>query len=373
MLNPELFYNELINQGITFFTGVPDSLLKDICAVITEKTTEKNHIIAANEGNAIGLAAGYHLATGNIPLVYFQNSGLGNATNPLLSLAAKEVYGIPMLLMIGWRGEPGTKDEPQHVLQGAVQNALLDDLQIPYAILDNAVNNTSEFLTKVILQAKQESKPVAIVVKKEVFSSYELQAEDLRYEINRDEAIGEIITSLNDSDIVVSTTGKTSRELYEHRLHSNTSNSCDFLTVGSMGHASSIALGIALNTSKKVICLDGDGAALMHMGAFSTIGNSAAKNFIHILLNNGAHDSVGGQPTLGFDVDFQAIALACGYKKVVSIEHKTDIQSSLSALKQVNGPVFLEIKINKGAREDLSRPKESPETNKRNFMKGVKG
>ncbi|MFB6341511.1 phosphonopyruvate decarboxylase [Saccharicrinis sp. FJH62] len=368
MIHPKTFFDALTNNGISFYTGVPDSLLKDFCAYITDHTTSENHVIAANEGGAVALATGYHLATEKIPLVYFQNSGLGNATNPLLSLASEGVYSIPMVLLIGWRGEPGTNDEPQHQVQGAVQNALLDAMEIPYFILDNRVNNVSGFLKPVIELASQHNKPVAIVVKKGVFQPYKSAYSNDPFEMTREEAIHEVLKYISPSSLVVSTTGKLSRELYEHRYFNHQSSKGDFLTVGSMGHASQIAMGIALNTDKTVYCLDGDGAAIMHMGAFAITGNSKAQNYIHVLFNNGSHESVGGQPTVGFKINFQQIAEACGYKQTFKVSNKKDIKMIFSVIEKNKGPVFVEIMISKGSKSGLMRPKNSPRENKIGFI-----
>jgi len=372
MTNCGDLFRSLQHNGVGFFTGVPDSLLKDICAYITDHTDKSEHIIAANEGAAVGLAAGYHLATGKIPLVYFQNSGLGNAVNPLLSLADKEVYGIPMLLMIGWRGEPGKKDEPQHIKPGRVQNALLEAMEIPYALVNEHTTDVADIVGTLIKKAKDETMPVALVVSKGTFEPYRLQSEvKTGFEMSREDAVTEILAGLDHHDRVVSTTGKTSREVFEYRERTDGGHAYDFLTVGSMGHAGQIALGMALHTDKTIICLDGDGAAIMHLGSMAVTGNSGAKNLIHILINNGAHDSVGGQQTVGFTTDFKAIALASGYRQAHSIDKREAIAPLLKQLKQETGPSFLEIKVNKGARGDLGRPTTTPKENKTALMKGV--
>ena len=374
MINPKTFYSACLDSGISFFAGVPDSLLKDICAWITAHAPAEKHIITANEGGAVALAAGYHLATGNIPLVYFQNSGLGNATNPLLSLTSKEVYAIPMVLLIGWRGEPGVKDEPQHKQQGRVQNALLDAMEIPYRIIDGATENVEQLIRETVEIAKKESSPVALVVRANTFSSYNLPSGNVSNNYpSRQEAIDTIVSVLADDDVVVSTTGKASRELYSIRLQNGQTEAADFLTVGSMGHASHIALGIAMHSSKRVVCLDGDGAVLMHMGSLAINGFSGVKNFLHIVLNNAAHDSVGGQPTLGGNVSFTNIALACGYNKAITVSNKGDIADAIESLKHEKGATMVEVLIRKGSREDLPRPAGTPEDYKNKFMRRLKG
>ena len=371
MLNCEEFCNLLIKNDIDFFAGVPDSILKDFCAYIIENAIDKNHIIAANEGNAIALAAGYHLATDKISLVYMQNSGQGNAINPLTSLVDKEVYGIPVLLLIGWRGEPGKKDEPQHMKQGKITISLLNTLGIPYKILPDNVEGVRKVLKTAINSMKKKSAPYALVVRKGTFKSCKLKNKIIsQFELSREDAIKRIVDNLGDQDIIVSTTGKTSRELYEYREELCQGHSKDFLTVGSMGHSSQIALAIALSKpSQKVYCLDGDGALIMHMGSLAIIGSKSPKNFKHIVLNNGAHDSVGGQPTAGLKIDIPAIAKACGYKTVLYAEKGLELEDKLKLLKSGDGPALLEIRVNKGARKYLGRPKSSPLENKKEFMR----
>jgi phosphonopyruvate decarboxylase len=368
-INCSSLFNSFKNNKVNFFTGIPDSLLKDFCAYIADNTINKGHIIAANEGTAVALAVGYHLSTGKIPLVYLQNSGLGNTINPLLSLADKEVYGIPMIVMIGWRGEPGVKDEPQHIKQGRVQNDLLKAMEIPYKILDKNIVDVEAFVNEIVEIAINQSSPVAVVVSDGSFETYKpIEKETSEYTMSRESAIHEVLDNLNGQEIIVSTTGKISREVFEYRVANNQGNQNDFLTVGSMGHASQIALGIALFSDRKTICLDGDGAVIMHMGSLAISGSSKAENFVHIVLNNGAHDSVGGQPTVAFEINLTQIAKACGYKEAISVSLETEIATALKILMNISGPVFLEIRIKKGARENLSRPTKSPLENKKSLM-----
>lgn len=374
MINTEKFYNCLTKSGIEFFTGVPDSLLKNICAYITDNTSKEKNIIAANEGGAIALATGYHLASGNIPMVYMQNSGIGNAVNPLLSLADSDVYGIPMLLMVGWRGEPGFKDEPQHIKQGKVTLDLFDAMQIPYKILPDNIQEASLVIEKATSYINKNSAPFALIIKKGTFEPYQLKkVEKTNFELTREQAIKEVIKLLNEDDIVVSTTGMASRELFEIREQLNQDHKNDFLTVGSMGHTSQIALGIAIEKpNRNIYCFDGDGAVLMHTGSLGIIGDIAPKNFKHIIFNNGAHDSVGGQPTVGFDTNFKKIALGFNYKKVFQVETVSELKESFNLFQQTNGPALLEICINKGARKDLGRPTSTPLQNKHAFMDNLK-
>lgn len=374
MLNCGDFFDLLKEKEINFFTGVPDSLLKYFCYYITDNVDSKNHIIAANEGGSIALASGYHLSTGKIGLVYMQNSGQGNAINPLVSLADSDVYSIPILLLIGWRGEPGRQDEPQHIKQGKITLNLLDTLGIPYEILPDSLEETEKILEKAVKYMKEKNAPFALVVKKDTFEEYILKNDTQTYfEMEREEAIELVMDSLSPEDIIISTTGKTSRELFEYREELKQSHNKDFLTVGSMGHSSQIALEIALQKpEKQIYCFDGDGSVIMHMGSLAIIGQRAPKNFKHIIFNNGAHDSVGGQPTAGFEIDFQLIAKACGYKTVLKAETAEAIKKNIELLKTNEGLALLEIGVNKGARKDLGRPTITPKDNKKAFMEFMK-
>ncbi len=370
MLNCKFFYDAIIQHGVDFFTGVPDSLLRDFCAYVIDNCLPENHIISANEGGAVAIACGHYLATSRAGLVYMQNSGQGNTLNPLVSLADTDIYSIPVLLLIGWRGEPGTKDEPQHIKQGKITFPLMDTLGIPCKILPDTNQETKSCIEWAIRTMNQTSGPVALIVKKGTFESYELSnSNDDSLELTREEAIKVIAGGLASSDILVSTTGKTSRELYEYRDATTGDHNRDFLTVGSMGHASQIALGIALAKPKRhVYCLDGDGATIMHMGAIAIIGSQKIKNFKHIILNNSSHDSVGGQPTAGFSISLTAIAKACGYVAASSTQSLDEIKREMKNLKSSQGPALLEIKVKKGARKDLGRPKTTPKENKTRFM-----
>ena len=370
MIRPSFFYNLLSEYGIEFYAGVPDSLLKNLCAYITDNADKKNNIIAANEGGAIGLAAGYHLATGGIPVVYMQNSGLGNTINPLLSLTDKEVYNMPVLLIIGWRGEPNVHDEPQHIKQGKVTIPLLDCMGIRNEIIADNENDLQTQIANAVNYMKTTNEVFALVVKKGTFDSYKLKNNrQYDYALEREEAIQMVAASMDKKAVVVSTTGKISRELFEYRENSEHAHHRDFLTVGSMGHASQIALGIALNKpDRNIYCFDGDGAVIMHMGSMGIVGEMAPKNFFHIVFNNGAHDSVGGQPTIGLNIDIPNIAACCGYKKVISVEKREELQEILTSLAANEGPVLLEIKVKKGSRDNLGRPTTTPIENKTALM-----
>ncbi|NPD45457.1 phosphonopyruvate decarboxylase [Lentimicrobium sp. S6] len=371
MIKPSHFYNFLIKKNISFFTGVPDSLLKDICAYITDNTSAQNHIIAANEGNAIALAAGYHMATNKIPMVYMQNSGIGNAVNPLLSLTDEEVYKIPLLMMIGWRGEK--KDEPQHIKQGKVTADLLDAMKIPYLILDDDEQKAQIQLEEVILKINETNTAFAIIIRKGTFEKYSIKNKlETNYSLLREDAIKIIVNQLSGDELIVSTTGKTSRELFEYRVEKNQKHNADFLTVGSMGHASQIALGIALNKpNRKIICIDGDGALLMQMGGLSIIGAQSPKNLLHIVINNGAHESVGGQPTVAFGLDIPQIAIANKYKSAVQVANAQELELALKKLTENSYPALIEILTKTGSRDNLGRPTIKPVDNKTNFMQNL--
>lgn len=373
MVSPELFIRTLQEKGINFYAGVPDSLLKNVCAYITDNVPSDRNIITANEGNAVGVAAGHHLATGEVPLVYMQNSGIGNAVNPLLSLADGKVYSIPMILMIGWRGEPGVHDEPQHVKQGEVTLTLLDAMGIPWRILPDNDREATEVIDGVVSGCRNTGTPHALIIRKGTFGSYKLRTgvENVN-PLCREEALKLVAESLPEDAIIVSTTGKLSRELYEYRDAKGQSHESDFLTVGSMGHSSSIALGIALaKPGRKVVCLDGDGAFIMHMGAITNIGHLAPGNYIHIVFNNGAHESVGGQPTLGFDIDIPSIAKACGYRHAMVAGTPEEIEAALKEALENDGPTLIELRVSIKSREDLGRPKTTPTENKEAFMRFI--
>lgn len=370
MISPNIFVDSLGAMQMDFFTGVPDSLLKNICAYLTDHLASEHNIIAANEGAAIGLATGYYLATRKIPVVYMQNSGLGNAVNPLMSLTDKEVYNIPLLLLIGWRGEPGVKDEPQHIKQGKVTLPLLEAMGIRYAVLSQDEKKFISQLNVAKSYMDETREPFAFVIQKDTFLEYSSEnCEDERLSLKREAAIHFIAASLTEKDIIISTTGMISRELFEYRASVSMGHERDFLTVGSMGHASQIALGIALEKkNRRIYCFDGDGATLMHMGSLAITGSLHPANYVHIVFNNGAHDSVGGQPTVAFDVDLCKIAQACGYEIALSVSDSESLRETLERMKQMRGPILLEVKVRKGAREDLGRPTTTPVQNKEAFM-----
>lgn len=374
MIRPEFFIETLRRHDIDFFAGVPDSLLKNVCAYITDHLDAKHNIIAANEGAAVGLAAGYHLATGKVGVVYMQNSGEGNIINPLASLTDKEVYDIPVLLVIGWRGRPGVHDEPQHVKQGKVTTGLLNVMGINYEVLNKEEEKAEKQILKAIDAVNNRHETFALVIEKDTFDTYKLQnVEKNDLTLSREEAIQTVAAAMGEQDAVVSTTGMISRELFEYRGAKGEGHQRDFLTVGSMGHASQIALGIALEKpDRRIWCFDGDGATIMHMGSMAIVANKAPKNYIHVVFNNGAHDSVGGQPTVGLKVDLPAVAKAVGYKAAYSVDNKEDLEKQLATLSSQEGPQFLEVRVKKGNRADLGRPTTTPIQNKEALMKFLK-
>lgn len=371
MINPKFFIEELGSNGIDFFAGVPDSLLKNICAYIADHKDEQHNIITANEGGAIALAAGYHLATGKIGVVYMQNSGEGNIINPLASLTDKEVYNIPVLLLIGWRGKPGVHDEPQHVKQGKVTTGLLNVMGVNYDVLSQDEEKAAKQIEKAIAVMKATNEVYALVIEKGTFEDYKLQnVEENDLQMTREEAIQTVAASLGEKDVIVSTTGMISRELFETRTAWKQGHERDFLTVGSMGHASQIALGIAMEkVDRKVWCFDGDGASIMHMGNMAIVASKHPKNYVHVVFNNGAHDSVGGQPTVGLKIDLPSVAKSVGYKETYSVDNMGKLKSILPSIAKAEGPVFLQVCVKKGNRKDLGRPTTTPIQNKEALMK----
>lgn len=369
MVDTVNFFEILVKNNLDFFTGVPDSLLKEFCLCIKEKTDKKHNIIAANEGNAIALAAGYYLSTGKLGVVYMQNSGEGNAVNPLMSLTDPKVYSIPMLLIIGWRGEPGVHDEPQHIKQGEVTLKLLETMGIEYCVLSD---NYEEDINRMLLVAKKASKPTALVIRKGMFSKYIPISNEKEFmgDMLREEALEVILDNIGE-DPLVSTTGKESREIFEIREKRNEGHGHDFLTVGSMGHTSSIALGVSLGTNKNIWCLDGDGSFIMHMGSLAVAGQHSGDNFKYIINNNAAHESVGGQPTVGNKIDIKSILVACGFTHTYEARTKDEIANAIKKMKE-NGKSALVLYTKQGSRENLGRPTTTPIQNKEKYMEQFK-
>ena len=358
--------------GADFYAGVPDSQLKALCdyLMIRYGIDPKHHIIAANEGNCVGIASGYYLATGRIPVVYMQNSGEGNAINPIASLLNDEVYAIPMIFIIGWRGEPGVHDEPQHIYQGKITLKLLEDMDIEYSLVgcdtsEDDLKQTMQRLQKIL----DNGRSVALVVRKNAIVNEEKCKYGNSHILCREDVIKKIV-SYSKQDPIISTTGKISRELYEIREARGEGHQYDFLTVGSMGHSSSIALGVAFHKpDRKVWCIDGDGAMLMHLGAATVIGNFAPKNMIHIVLNNEAHETVGGMPTVASKAKLTDVARACGYEYVKCVDTEEALDSVLREASEKKALCFIEVKCNIASRKDLGRPDATLKESKEQFMR----
>lgn len=376
MLDLHNVFELLNNEGINFITGVPDSLLNDFCLFAQKKFGSKQHLIAANEGNAIAIASGYHFATGKTPLVYMQNSGLGNALNPLLSLTNKEVYSIPMVLLIGWRGDPSISDHNHHKLQGVLTPVLMDDLGIPYKILED-----NESYTEKIKWANSKTNniksPVALIVKKGVLSKLKkVENKDENTDLmNREETMRAVIDNVSSNAIFIATTGRATREIFDIRNLKNQTHYNDILNVGSMGHASSIALGYSLgNNERQVICFDGDASALMHMGSFATNAVHGGNNFLHIILNNGIHESVGGQAAISQDISFTGIAKSVGYNTVGKyISSEEELVNAINELNNQVGPGFIDVRIRKGIRKNVPLLKVELKTFTDKYRNEIKG
>ena len=358
MLDLKKLHQIFDTLGIRFYTGVPDSLLNDFCLYLSENIPDERHVIAANEGNAIAIAAGYHLATGSVPLVYMQNSGIGNSLNPLISLTNIQTYAIPLILLIGWRGSPGVKDWAHHKEQGRNTTRFLESLNITYQVLENFEEETYDSVKWAIENAKEQSSPVALLVKKGVLAKDEkrdFMSEESKYKISREKAIECIINNVPCDSIFIATTGRATREIYEVRKKRDESHALDFLNVGAMGHASSIALGLSMGKRDRlIVCLDGDASAIMHLGALAIIGTSGRSNILHIILNNGSHESVGGQPSVGHKINFTKIAESVGYKTIgCEVDSTEDLKTAVGALSNSSVPAFIDIRIRKGIRHDV--------------------
>ena len=371
MISPDFFLQKLRDLGISFFFGVPDSLLKDFCLAV-DRTEDITHVITANEGAAIAAATGSYIATGQASLVYLQNSGLGNTVNPLMSLADRSVYGIPMVLLIGWRGEPEIDDEPQHIKQGRVTPTMLDSMEIPWRVLPTEESESQTVLEAALKQANQENTPVALLVRKQTFACYsETTKPPLTVLPSREEALAATIAAAPPQAFFVASTGLLGRELYELRDLTH-EKGFDFLNVGAMGHAISIALGFALaEPDRPVWCLDGDGSAIMHMGSLAVVGSHGPSNLSHVVYNNGVHDSVGGQQTSASNFCLHDVAKAVGYKQSSRVETVTELESHIRKSSEVAGPTFLEMLVRPGFRSDLGRPREKPTTALQELMQNL--
>ena len=357
MVNQDKLFSSLQDLGIRFFTGVPDSLLNDFCLYLCRNYDREHHVMAANEGNAIGIATGNYMATGHIPVVYMQNSGIGNATNPLLSLAHQTVYSVPMILVIGWRGDPEVKDHAQHKKQGELTPVLMKDMDIPYEILDDD-DTVIEKFAWAHQTAKEISSPVALIAKKGILTQKEKHQEYPESTLmNREEAIAAVIDVFGNDAIYLATTGRATRELHEQLKEKGISEGHEFLNVGSMGHVSSVALGMAIaRPDRKIMVFDGDAAAVMHMGSLATIGRYQPRNLIHIVLNNGVNESVGGQPSCGHVIDLTSIAKSCGYvTPSIVVEKSMDLKTMVEILAEADKPGFMDVHVRQGIRQDMPK------------------
>ena len=358
-----------------FYTGVPDSLLQPLCNYLMKHygVDKKHHVIGANEGNCVAMAAGYHLATGKYPVVYMQNSGEGNAVNPIASLLNEKVYAIPAIFVIGWRGEPGKKDEPQHIFQGEITRSLLSLLSIDSYVVGKETTVTELARVRASFEEQlYKGQSVAFVIQKGALTNEEEMVYSNAYHMTR-EAVVRAVSEVAKEDPIISTTGKASRELFEAREARGEGHQYDFLTVGSMGHASSIACAIAAQKPEtKIWCVDGDGALIMHMGAMAVVGRLQPDNLVHILINNEAHETVGGLPTAADAVSLSKIAKACGYQVIPKVEEETELLEALKKCRDSRKLTFLEVDCALGARADLGRPTTSARENKEQFMQYLK-
>ncbi|MDY6934152.1 MAG: phosphonopyruvate decarboxylase [Spirochaetota bacterium] len=374
MIKCEELYRIFKDNKIDFYTGVPDSTFADWMKFLADEHGKGlSNIVACNECEAIAISAGYYLATNRIGVVYMQNSGEGKAINPLASLCDSEIYSIPLILMIGWRGEPQEKDEPQHKKMGRIMIPLLETLDIPYKILPGNVEGTRRVITEIKEIAEATMAPVAVIIKKGTIEKYEaIKKMENIYEMTREDALKVIADILDGTEAIISTTGKLSRELFEYRVQKNETPR-DFYTVGSMGCSASVALGIALQKPQRnIFIFDGDGAVLMQMGSLATIGHYKPKNLKHVIFDNASHDSTGGQPTVSSTVNFKEIALSCGYINATEVKTREELIIECKKMKDEEGPNLLVVNINRGSRKDLGRPTTSPIQNKITFMNFLK-
>jgi len=371
MIKCKGFYNICKKNNLTFFSGVPDSTFKSWMSYLDENKKSLTNIPAVNECEAVAICAGYHLSTGKIGIAYMQNSGLGKTINPLTSLCDPKVYSIPILLLIGWRGEPGLKDASQHHKMGPITTKILDTLEIPYTIIDDNIKKLEKTIKKATRYMTENNSPYALVVRKNIFETLTNKKEEKNNLMSREEAIKIILKNIDEDTLYVSTTGKISRELFENHVDDNLCEN-DFYNIGAMGCAQSIALSISLQKkNKKILVFDGDGSVLMQMGALATIGSKKPSNFYHIIFDNKAHDSTGGQPTVSNYVDFTKIAEACGYKKTKKVSDQKSLKEEIKKIKKESGPYMLVVKVKKGARKNLGRPNLPPKEHKKIFMKKI--
>ena len=373
MVNQNVLFAALDKLGVKFFTGVPDSLLNDFCLYLVNNIPDSHHVMAANEGNAIAIAAGHYMATGNIPVVYMQNSGIGNATNPLLSLTHDCVYGIPMLLVIGWRGDPSINDHAQHKKQGELTPVLMSDMDIPYAILDDE-NTVIEKFRWAADKAREVSSPVALIAKKAILTQKEKKQQYAESPLmNREEAVSAVVDVFGENAVYLGTTGRATREVHEQLIAHGIGEGHEWQNVGSMGHVSSVGLGLALaRPDKRIVVFDGDAAVVMHMGALATNCRYKAGNMVHIVLNNGVNESVGGQPSAGYLIDLTAVARACGYRTVGhAVETKEELQQIVRENQTGEMPLFIDVHVRQGIRNDMPKLNIDHKAQKEELMKNL--
>lgn len=373
MVDQKQLFDSLQEMGVDFFTGVPDSLLNNFCLYLTQNIPDGQHVMAANEGNAVAIAAGHYMATGNIPLVYMQNSGIGNATNPLLSLTHDCVYGIPMILVIGWRGDPSISDHVQHRKQGELTPVLMKDMDIPYDILDSDDTVIDKFAWAVS-KAREISSPVALIAQKAILTEKVKKQEYPSSKLmNREDAVSAVVDVLGSDAIYLGTTGRATREVHEQLKEHGVGEGHEFQNVGSMGHVSSVGLGLALaKPGKRIVVFDGDAAVVMHMGALATNCRYKAGNMIHIVLNNGVNESVGGQPSAGYVVNLTEIAAACGYRTPGhAVETKDELQTIIRDFEQGGMPLFIDVHVRQGIRSDMPKLNIDHKAQKEALMKNL--
>ena len=364
MIKVQSLINLLKKNGSDFFTGIPDSVLKELSSLLVNN---KKHLIATNEGSAVSIGIGYYLSTKKIPVIYMQNSGLANALNPLISIAHKKVYSIPLILIIGWRGSPRVNDEPQHNVKGKITEQLLKLLNISYTIIRS--NSDLKKFDKQIKLAKKNKTAVACLVESGTLEKNKklIKKKDF-YSLNKELFLKVLLENLPKKTKIVSSTGYTSRELMYVRKNYKLKNGKDFYMVGGMGHTSSVALGYSLSSKNKTVCIDGDGSLLMHLGSIKTIGTFAKKNFKYILLNNNCHDSVGGQNTYANEINFEKLSKSFGFKKFYSIKNNQKLKNNIKNFLSTSDLSFLEVKIANSKIKNLPRPNDLIKI-KNQFMK----
>ena len=354
MIKIDSLINVLKKNDINFFTGIPDSILIELSRFLQNKNKRK-HIRATSEGSAISIGIGHYLSTKQVPCIYMQNSGLSNALNPLISITSKKVYNIPLVLIIGWRGSPRVKDEPQHNVKGKITESILKLLNIKYTIVRSG-NDLSQF-NKIVKNAKKNNNIAACLIEqgtiKKIKKTYNKKN---FYKLNKELFLKTLLETLEKNSKVISSTGYNSRELMYLRNKYKLINTKDFYMVGGMGHTASVALGYSLSTKKKTICIDGDGSFLMHLGSIKTAGTFANNNFKYILLNNNSHDSVGGQNTYANNIDFEKLSKSLGFKKFYKIKNNKNLKQNIKRFLKGNNLNFLEVKITNSKIKNLPRP-----------------